>query len=294
MKHYILIIVILLVTFSSSALYAVPGKTSLSGKVTDKITGEALPGVTLYVPDLKAGAVTMLDGTYKIDNLPQTKILIQISFVGYKTIIETVDMTTTTTKDFAMETSVKEMNEVVVTGTSNATEMKKNPVPMIAINQEYLTQNASTNAIETLNKVPGISTLSTGPNVSKPYIRGLGYNRILTLFDGFRQEGQQWGDEHGIEVDQFLIDHIEVVKGPASLMYGSDALAGVVNLLPANPVANGVIRGNVLGNYQTNNKQIAGSFALDANNKGFIWGLRGSHKQASDYQNKYDGRVYDT
>ena len=294
MKHFILLLIILSVTSSISAINPGTGKTSLSGKVTDKATGEALPGVTLYVPDLKTGAVTTIDGTYIIDNLPTAKILIQISFIGYKEIIVTVDMATTTTKDFALETSVKEMNEIVVTGTSKATEIKRNPVPMISIGQEFLTQNASTNAIETLNKVPGVSTLSTGPNVSKPYIRGLGSNRVLTMYDGIRQEGQQWGEEHGIEVDQFLIDHIEVLKGPASLMYGSDALAGVVNLLPANPMPDGIIKGSILTNYQTNNKQNAGSLALDGNEKGFIWGLRGSHKQAADYQNKYDGRVFGT
>ncbi len=293
-KHFILSLIILLITTSISAINPGGGKTSLSGKVTDKVTGEALPGVTLYIPDLKTGAVTNADGIYKIDNLPQQKILISVSFLGYKAIIETVDMAITSTKDFSLEASIKEMNEVVITGTSKATEIKKNPVPMILVSKEYLTQNASTNIIESLNKVPGVSTLSTGPNVSKPYIRGLGSNRVLTMFDGIRQEGQQWGEEHGIEMDQFLIDHIEVVKGPASLMYGSDALAGVVNLLPANPVTDGIIKGNVLGNYQTNNKQVAGSLALDGNSKGFIWGVRGSHKQASDYQNKYDGRVYGT
>ena len=142
--------------------------------------------------------------------------------------------------------------------------------------------------------MPGVSTLTTGPNVSKPIIRGLGYNRVLTLFDGVRQEGQQWGDEHGIEVDQFLIDRIEVVKGPASLMYGSDALAGVVNLLPARAVSPGTMTGSMLGNYQTNNGGIAGSFNIDGNSKGIIWGARFSNKLASNYQNKYDGRVYGT
>jgi iron complex outermembrane receptor protein len=273
---------------------SVTGKASLSGRITDRETGETLPAVNIYIPDLKTGATSFADGTYKINDLPQTKVLIQVSLIGYKTIIETIDLSITTTKNFMLEPSVKEMNEVVVTGTSKATEMKKNPVPMVLINQQYINQNSSTNIIEALSKVPGVSTLTTGPNVSKPYIRGLGYNRVLTLYDGVRQEGQQWGDEHGIEIDQFLIDRIEVVKGPASLMYGSDALAGVVNLLPFNPAPYNTIVGNVLGNYQTNNKQIAGSFNLDGNNNGFVWGLRSSHKQASDYRNKYDGRVYGT
>jgi iron complex outermembrane receptor protein len=291
---HLIVLTILLVTTSNYSLVASVGKTSLAGKITDKITGEGIPGVTIYIPDLKTGAVSTIDGSYQIDNLPQTKILFQISYIGYKTIIETIDLSTITRKDFVLETSAKEINEVVVTGTSKATELKKNPVPMVLIDHRFITQNASTNIIETISKVPGVSTLSTGPNVSKPYIRGLGSNRVLTLFDGVRQEGQQWGEEHGIEVDQFLIDHIEVVKGPASLMYGSDALAGVVNLLPSNPVPVGVIKGNVLGNYQTNNKQIAGSFVLEGNAKGFTWGARASHKQASDYQNKYDGKVFGT
>jgi iron complex outermembrane receptor protein len=282
--------------FFSSIIFAsnTNDKASLSGKITDKESGTTLPGVSIYFPDLKTGTVSNIDGVYTIDNLPKTKILLQVSLIGYKTIIASIDLNIVTTKDFVMEISAKEIGTVVVTGTSKATEIKNNPVAMVMIDHQFITQNASTNIIETLNKVPGVSTLSTGPNVSKPYIRGLGSNRVLTLFDGVRQEGQQWGEEHGIEVDQYLIDRIEVIKGPASLMYGSDALAGVVNLLPSNPLPEGIIKGNIITDYQTNNKQIAGSFALDGNNKGVVWGMRGSHKQASDYQNKYDGKVYGT
>jgi iron complex outermembrane receptor protein len=165
---------------------------------------------------------------------------------------------------------------------------------MALIDHTELQRSPTANIIAALGRVPGISTLSTGPNVSKPYIRGLGYNRVLTLFDGVRQEGQQWGDEHGVEVDQFLVDRVEVVKGPASLMYGSDALAGVVNLLPAPTAPVGTISGSVLGSYFTNNKQLASSLALDGSGKGVIWGLRASHKQAADYRNAVDGRVFGT
>src|ERR1051326_461264 len=280
---------------NSALLFGNTGqKVTLSGKVTDKSNGSALPFASIYIPDLKIPASSDVNGAYKIENLPASRLLIQVSYAGYNTIVETIDLSQTITRDFALEPSIKEIPEFVVTGTSKATELKKNPVPTILINPQFITQNATTNAIDILNKIPGVSTLTTGPNVSKPYIHGLGYNRVLTLFDGVRQEGQQWGDEHGIEVDQYLIDHIEVVKGPASLMYGSDALAGVVNLLPAAPVPDGTIKGSFLSNYQTNNKQVAASLALDGNTNGFVWGFRGSHKQASDYQNKYDGKVFAT
>lgn len=82
-------------------------------------------------------------------------------------------------------------------------------------------------------KQPGISQITTGSGISKPVIRGLGYNRVVIVNDGIRQEGQQWGDEHGIEMDEFSINKIEILKGPASLSYGSDAIAGVINMITA-------------------------------------------------------------
>ncbi|MGZ3884918.1 MAG: TonB-dependent receptor, partial [Bacteroidia bacterium] len=269
-------------------------QNSLKGIVKNKSTQEILPGAVIYFPDLKTGVVSGTDGTYQVSKLPKIKTLMQVKLLGFKTFVRTIDLSSTQSFDIEMEESAVEGEEIIVTGTSHATEIKRSPVPIASIDQKYLQQNSATNIIDALIKVPGVSAVSTGPNVSKPYIRGLGYNRILTLFDGIRQDGQQWGDEHGIEVDQYLVDRIEVVKGPASLIYGSDALAGVVNLIPANTAPEGTIKGNVTGNYQTNNKQSAASLALAGNQKGFVWGFRGSQKQAAAYQNKYDGRVYGT
>lgn len=269
-------------------------KRTLTGKITDQSTGESLAGVVIYFPDLKTGIATDINGNYEIANLPQAKVLTQVSYLGYKTIVETIDLTNITSRDYTMEPSVVEMHEVVVTGTSRATEIKSNPVPIASIDKKQIEQNISTNIIEAITKLPGINAVTTGPNVSKPFIRGLGYNRILTLYDGMRQEGQQWGDEHGIEVDEYNVDRVEVIKGPASLTYGSDALAGVVNLLPVAPLANGLIKGSIITEYQSNNGLLGGSASLAGNKSGFIWGGRLSHKLASNYRNKYDGRVYGT
>ena len=270
------------------------GKTTLTGRITDKKTDEPLAGVTIYLPDLKTGAATDAEGRYKIENLPQSNVFVQVRFISYKLIAEKIDLSTTTTKDFVMEESIKEMNEVVITGTSKATEIKRDPVPIIVINKAHIDATLSTNIIDAIAKVPGVNAVTTGPNVSKPFIRGLGYNRILTLYDGVRQEGNQWGDEHGIEADEYSIDRIEIVKGPASLTYGSDALAGVVNLLPPSPVPQGTMKGEVLGNYQSNNGLYGVSGELSGNSNGLVWGGRLSHKMATNYQNKIDGRVFGT
>jgi len=269
-------------------------QNKLTGKITDNITGESVAGATVYIPELKTGTIADKDGIYKIDNLPRTKVIIQVSFLGYKSIIETIDLATTSSKDFVLVQAITEMNEVVITGSSRATEISRTPVPMITVSSRELQQNLNTNIIDAIAKLPGVSAVTTGPNVSKPFIHGLGYNRVLTLYDGVRQEGQQWGDEHGIEIDENAVDRIEIVKGPASLIYGSDALAGVINMLPAQPVPAGTINGHVETNYQTNNGLIAAHAALAGNMDGLNWSGVVSHKQATNYQNRFDGRVYGT
>ncbi len=267
---------------------------TLSGQVFDKKTNAPLAGATVYIADLKLGVITDQNGKYFFKSLPSGNFLIEVRFVGFSALTKTVAINGASAENFELETNIVEESAVVVTGSSKATQVKRNPVPIIAISSEYIKKNLSTNIIDAIAKVPGVNALTTGPNVSKPFIRGLGYNRILTLYDGVRQEGQQWGDEHGIEVDQYGVEKIEVIKGPASLSYGSDALAGVVNLIPHQPAPQGKIIGDITTEYQGNNGMFGGSAMLAGNNNHFEWMARLSHKTARDYQDKVDGRVYGT
>lgn len=266
---------------------------SLSGNVVSS-TGAPLAGASVYISDIRKGSVADDKGNYRIINIPSGTFLVEIKFIGYKTILQNVYFDGNKVQNFSMEISVTEESEIVVTGSSKATSIKRNPIPIVSIGKEYLQQNLSTNIIDAIAKVPGIAAVTTGPNVSKPFIRGLGFNRILTLYDGVRQEGQQWGDEHGIEVDQNTVEKVEVIKGPASLIYGSDAVAGVVNLIPANPPAQGKIIGNILNEYQTNNRLIENSATIAGHQNDFTWGGTFTHKMATNYKDKYDGRVYST
>jgi iron complex outermembrane receptor protein len=269
------------------------GSGSLSGKISEK-DGGPLAGASIYIPDLKLGVVADSSGFYRFNSLPSGKYLVEVHFVGFKTFTKMVTVSGPVTLDFSLSDAFVEESPVVVTGLSKATQIKRSPVPIVAVTHQYLVTNLSTNAIDAIAKIPGIRAVTTGPNVSKPFIRGLGYNRILTLYDGIRQEGQQWGDEHGIEVDQYGMERVEVIKGPASLSYGSDALAGVVNLIPTQPAPEGKMIGDLTMDYQTNNKYIGGSAMLGATRNGLEWMARLSHKQAVDYQDKIDGRVFGT
>ncbi|WP_205511216.1 TonB-dependent receptor [Longitalea arenae] len=274
---------------------AAPVASLLTGKITDAKTGEPLPGASIYVHDLKKGTISDDKGMYRITNLNTGKYLVEITYRGYSSIIESVPVQGETQKDFSLKEAVVENEEVTVTGVSAATRIRQSPQPVDVIRKEQLFNVSSTNAIDALTKtVPGVNNLSTGPAISKPFIRGLGYNRVVTINDGMRQEGQQWGDEHGIEIDDYSIQRIEVLKGPASLMYGSDALAGVINIISQRPVADGRITANILSEYQSNNA-LRGFYGDVAGTKnGFSWNVYGSYKGAEDYKNKYDGRVFNS
>ncbi len=268
---------------------------NLIGTVTDKTNGQTIIGATVNIPDLRRGTITDANGHYKLENLPKGVYLVQVTYLGYAAFNQKVDFTKTTTLDIQMTPSSLEAGEVVITGVSKATEIKRDPVPMVAVGKTFIDQRAAAgNVIDMIANIPGVSAVTTGPNVSKPFIHGLGYNRVVTLQDGIRQEGQQWGDEHGVEVDQNSIDRVEVIKGPASLSYGSDAIGGVVNLITPAPVADGKVLGSVQGTYGTNNGLLNGSFRLYGNQNGLVWGTILSAKEAKDYQNQHDGRVYAT
>ena len=184
-----------------------------------------------------------------------------------------------------------QLNEVMVTGVTGDTKLKHSTAPISVVTGKELRQTTSTNIIDAVAKEPGMAQVTTGGGISKPIIRGLGYNRIVVMNEGVRQEGQQWGDEHGIEVDGNGVGSVEILKGPASLMYGSDAMAGVLILHRAPSPLDGEIRANLSTEYQTNNGLFAYSVNGAGNHGGFVWDARFSDKMAHAYKNKYDGYV---
>ena len=183
------------------------------------------------------------------------------------------------------------LNEVTVTGVTGDTKLKHATAPVSIVSPQVLRATASTNIIDAIAHQPGVSQLTTGGSISKPIIRGLGYNRVVVMSEGVRQEGQQWGDEHGVEVDGSSVNSVEILKGPASLMYGSDAMAGVVILHSKPTLAEGDMRANVSSEYQTNNGLFNYNLSIAGNQHGFVWDARFSDKMAHAYKNKYDGYV---
>ncbi len=184
-----------------------------------------------------------------------------------------------------------ELKQVVITGPTGAVKMEDMSMPAAVVGRNDLRMSVATNIVDAVSKLPGISQVTTGGGISKPVIRGLGYNRVVVVADGVRQEGQQWGDEHGVEIDDNAVSSVEVLKGPASLLYGSDALAGVLKLNTDPVVPLNKMRLNVNSEYQTNNGLFNYSLNYGGNRQGLSWNVRYSSKMAHAYKNSFDGYV---
>ncbi|MEW6774354.1 MAG: TonB-dependent receptor [Bacteroidota bacterium] len=266
---------------------------SIKGKITDN-KNTPLPGTVVYIPLLNKATTTNSDGEFILNNIQNGTYILEVKLLGYqsftkKVIINNADLNI----NISLETSAREIDEVVVTTAVDAIQQKENPLPIKTLHFNQLNEQASNSIIEAIGKKDNVWALTTGQGIAKPIIRGLGYNRSLVLVNGLRQEGQQWGDEHGIEIDQYSIEKAEIIKSPGSIMFGSDALAGVVNFIPYKVQEDGW-HGKYLGLYQQNNQMFSNSLLLSYKKNDVSFYIQGAQKDASNYQNARDGKVFNT
>ncbi|MFM6976954.1 MAG: TonB-dependent receptor [Sphingobacteriaceae bacterium] len=257
---------------------------SIGGRVVDAQTGESLPGAVVSFSELKISTSTNENGEFVFKNAPEKgRFIVEVRYIGYQTLTQQVDLANAASLIFKLHLSTMEAKEVVITGSASSSDNRRNSSSVALVGKEALIKQ-STNIVDAISRIPGVSQISTGGGISKPVIRGLGYNRVITLADGAKQEGQQWGDEHGIEIDQFNVDRVEVLKGAASLLYGSDALGGVINMIDPLPAGDGQVKGEFLSNYATNNGLTGSSLMIHGNKEGLIWRIRGTYKSALAYK----------
>jgi len=270
------------------SLVAIPGLSeaeglgdppiSLSGRVTSN-HGEPLPEVRVSIAEASRTATTDADGRYAFSNLPGGTFSVSFAAIGYAPEVRRITLRAgTDTLNVTMRPSVVELTELQVTSTPLATTPLTSPQPTSVLGGTDLRVAQAPTLGETLEGTPGVHNLSTGPGIGKPVIRGLTSNRVLVLDDGVRLETQQWGDEHGPNLSTAEADRIEVIRGPASVLYGSDALGGVINVVQKDlPDAIGrpaFAGGSFSALYNSNNRQPDGALVLQGASGGF--GFRGS------------------
>ena len=202
-------------------------QNKLSGTVTN-MGNQPLKGVNVYLAELHKGTTTNAQGQYQFSNLPNGTIKLSFVSVGFGTQNKTIDFQEQETVfDVIMTETLFEMDEVIVSTAFNKIQ-SQNVMKVEHATIKELQQKGVSTLIEGLATIPGVSQVSTGTSIGKPVIRGLSGNRVLVYSQGVRIENQQFGDEHGLGLNDSGIESVEVIKGPASLLYGSDALGGVL------------------------------------------------------------------
>ena len=209
----------------------ISAQNSISGVVTDA-NKQPLSNATVYFPQLELGTLTDFEGNYTIKNIPNGAHNIVISLLGFQSISEKIDFTTEIiSRDFQLTEKAVEMEEVIISTPFHKLQ-GDNVMKVERISAESLKREGAINLSNSITSVPGVEAISTGVAIGKPVIRGLSANRVLTYSQGVRLENQQFGDEHGLGISGNGVESIEIIKGPASLLYGSDALGGVLYINP--------------------------------------------------------------
>jgi iron complex outermembrane receptor protein len=286
MRYYILLFGIMLFSIGISA-------QKLNGKVVDSINGQPIPDAVVYFPQLKLVATTEANGRFSMTSIPYGTYEMEVQILGYSTLTKLITINDSTTCNCSMCTMPGcSMNEVVITALGNITNTQRSPVPVTLVTHDMMLQETSNTVIDAIASQPGVNETTEGAGTTKPQINGLGFDRVLTLMDGERQEDFQWGDDHGILIDPYAVYDAEIIRGPASLQYGASAEAGVISFKSQPFAESGTVQGSVLTEYQTNNGYIGTSEDVGGNNNGFVWDLRASSEQAHSYWDPKDGYVW--
>ena len=270
------------------ALLAVPaaaqsGPRTLTGTVVDA-GGEPLVGATVRVLRLTAGAATDASGRFAIAALPADTLRLAVSFVGFEPAFPVADLRRGDARvDVALDEAAVGLGDVVVE--ERRVELGDAARSVAVVGAAELAEKRGQTLAESIEGLAGVTTLSTGPSIAKPVVRGLHSERLLVRNGGVTQEGQQWGAEHAPEIDPFSPDRIEVVRGAAGVQYGVGAIGGVIRIEPPPlPHAAGLDGRADLQGF-TNNGQGAGSLMLEGSPAAAPGlGLRGrlSYRRAGD------------
>jgi iron complex outermembrane receptor protein len=246
---------------------------TLSGRVTDT-AGVALGGVRIVIVEIGRRASSDANGRYRLGSLPPGSYTVSYSRLGLAPETRRIGLAAGERQlDIRMHGAGIELAPVQVTATTNATRAQDSPQPTSVLEGAELRMSQGTALGDVLEQIPGVRTLSMTTGIGKPVIRGMTHYRVVTLDNGHRTETQAWGHDHSPNVETATAERIEVIKGPSSVLYGSDALGGVINVIaPALPDAIDVsrfVRGRAIASYNHNIRGADGTVALEGATGGF-------------------------
>lgn len=283
----VLLFVCLYLLFSAAELSA---QYNITGVVSDVSTGEKLSDASVYLFDLHKAVYTDSAGAYRFSALPGGFLKIQFSLLGYRPLEMTIE-TDKITDSLNVALIPDEIQTEEITVFENGIERS---YPIEKISYKELMRYGSINISEAVSKIPGVWQLSTGTGISKPVIRGLYGNRIGIMVNGIRFDNQQWQDEHGLVMSSDGIDNIEVIKGPRSLLYGPEAIGGVVSITDEHPAPIGKETADLNLKFFDNTLGILGDIGMKGAQKNYNWLIRFGGETHADYLDGDRNRIPQT
>ncbi|MDT0689696.1 TonB-dependent receptor [Salegentibacter sp. F188] len=202
------------------------------GRFQGKVVHDELPVsfATVYIESLDRGTTANENGDFVFKNVPVGKHQVKVSSIGYESLKQqiVVNANRTTTRKFELQVSQSQLNEVTIVDTHTGLT-RRTPYNISSINMQGIESKGNPNGMMgSLREVPGVYGAEFGQGIVKPFIRGLGFSRVVTIYQGNKMENHQWGADHGLGINDLGIKRVEVIKGPASVLYGSGALGGVI------------------------------------------------------------------
>ena len=274
------------------AISSVYAQNTISGVVLDASNQDQLAFVNIYFPDLEKGAATDENGRFSIENLPSGSYNILFSMIGYVTQSLKLIIPSTEDIEIKLTPSAIEMQSIIISTPFHKLQ-RDNVMKVEQKSIKDLKTKGAVTLADGITNIAGVESVTTGMGIGKPVIRGLSSNRVVVYTQGVRLENQQFGGEHGLGLSDAGVESVEVIKGPASLLYGSDALGGVLYLNPERFAEEGTSSGDLGANYFSNTQgfNTSASFKTSENNWKFLF--RGSLAEHSDYDTE-DYRVTNT
>lgn len=235
---------------------------AVEGLIIDE-QNHTLVGATIVLNKGKYSTASNEEGKFEMNKLQSGNYLLEVFFVGYETYKRQIMVNNNRQNlTITLKTTQICLDEFAVIGNQIEKMKRENSLSIEVVNQRYLQQHIGGSLMESLERLPGVSTIEIGSGQSKPVIRGLSFNRVVVVENGIKHEGQQWGADHGLEIDQYAAEQIEVIKGPVSLSYGSDAIGGIIDISSSPVPQKDGIGGKIDFNAKSNNKALSSSLNL--------------------------------
>jgi iron complex outermembrane receptor protein len=275
------LILLLMVVSSTSA------QSLLKGKVSDS-EGNPLVGVNVFLYQNKTGTVSQQDGIYQISIPSNLKLLtLEYTYIGYRAQSKTIDLTNSPndevyTLDVLLFESQLELQEITVIA-GFVKEQDAVSYPIETMMKKEIVSSGEVTFSRALARTPGVYFSRFGIGGGQPVIRGLSNTNLILLNNGIKQEVFQFSSNHPFLIDEFTASHVEIIKGPASLQYGSDAVGGVINVVREHPAQSNSIEGDFITHYYTNTSGYLNSLGIKGSIDKFFFGVRGSSKSHKDF-----------